>query len=495
METDDYDDVRWDDYSENNNKNIYSSEIYDSTNDEPEFSQDLYSMPSTSAQKTLGLDVDHQDQYHSSSSSPFISPVSITDNNTTPTNSADIPKLMTITVQDPQKYEANYIVYLVTTITKVETFKSSQPKPVRRRFQDFVWLYNSLCLELPACTIPYLPKKHRLKYVKGDRFDKDFIERRRLGLQWFLNRIARHPLLQASQYTRVFLESGDFKNDKQMQSKCIPSSCGSVFATSILKSFTKVKKPDDRFVMMKESVNKLQDNLNIVERLSTRIRKRQQGLEQDYLEFSYSIRGLSVLEPMVEHKLRQFAEATETYARYFGDLTKNEGITYLNNIRELLTYCQAMKEQLQQCDQKQLDFEALSTYLQQLGLERERLLHPGQQMGGTPSVSDFMADKMSEMKGNKLPQTRKERLTRLQFKLEQLEQDVSLANDANNTYSNQMIKEYHTFQQTRVVELKQGLAAYADCRVDFFRKSIDLWTNVLPILTSMNIDEENGGLD
>lgn len=29
-------------------------------------------------------------------------------------------------------------------------------------------------------------------------------------LQWFMDRIARHPYLQASQYTRLFLESTDF---------------------------------------------------------------------------------------------------------------------------------------------------------------------------------------------------------------------------------------------------------------------------------------------
>ena len=30
------------------------------------------------------------------------------------------------------------------------------------------------------------------------------------SLQWFLNRIARHPEIQQSQSVRVFLESGDF---------------------------------------------------------------------------------------------------------------------------------------------------------------------------------------------------------------------------------------------------------------------------------------------
>ncbi|SAM03824.1 hypothetical protein [Absidia glauca] len=483
MDNDDYDDVRWDD------------------------------CPTTTSHHYSTVDPMCDDPVERDES-PEASTSTTTATTFPPTNddTNDIPKPMTIWVEDPQKYDTNFIAYLVTTRTSVETFGSSQPKPVRRRFQDFTWLYHSLCLEFPACIIPRLPEKHRLKYIKGDRFDKDFIERRRLGLQWFLNRIARHPLLQQSQSTRIFLESGDFKNDSQMQSKRIPSpgSVFSVFGDTFLKS-AKVKKPDDRFVSMKESVEKLQDNLDVVERLYSRIGKRQQGkigLEQDYLDFSNSIRGLSVLEPKVERKLRQFAETMETYAGCIADLTKNEDITYLNKIHELISYCQATKvidtfkepmtDQLQERDQKQVDFEELSTYLQRLGLERERLLHPGQHSGhGGPSLTDFMADKMGEFKGNNLTQTRRERLTRLHFKLEELEQDVSLANDANHTFSSQMIKEYSTFQQTRMVELKQGLAAYADCRVDFYQKGMDLWTSVLPVLSSMNIEQvdDYNGLD
>jgi sorting nexin-4 len=44
----------------------------------------------------------------------------------------------------------------------VENFNSSKPRPVRRRYQDFVWLHTTLSLEYPACIVPPLPEKHRL---------------------------------------------------------------------------------------------------------------------------------------------------------------------------------------------------------------------------------------------------------------------------------------------------------------------------------------------
>jgi sorting nexin-4 len=35
-----------------------------------------------------------------------------------------------------------------------------------------------------------------------------------------------------------------------------------------------------------------------------------------------------------------------------------------------------------------------------------------------------------------------------------------------------MIREFDIFQRARETELKQGLAAYADCHIDFYKKVI-----------------------
>lgn len=67
----------------------------------------------------------------------------------------------------------------------METFSSKNPRPLRRRYQDFVWLHTTLSLEYPACIVPPLPEKHRLEYIKGDRFSSEFITRRQLRFVWF----------------------------------------------------------------------------------------------------------------------------------------------------------------------------------------------------------------------------------------------------------------------------------------------------------------------
>ncbi|KAI7892498.1 uncharacterized protein EV154DRAFT_537471 [Mucor mucedo] len=410
--------------------------------------------PTWTTSDNFGSSFYDQNLASSSTFDPFYGDVSNSKQQQEPLQDEFKAEPMTVKVDDAQKSpDGAFITFRVFTMTNLEIY-SQDKRPVRRRFRDFLWLHNALTIEFPACVIPPLPEKHRMKYVKGDRFNPMFIEQRRLGLQWFMDRIARHPLLQSSTYTRIFLESTDF-------------------------TYAKVKKPDEKFVEMKESIDKFGDNLNIVEKLYSRIGKRQQELETNYGHFAGSIRGLSALESNVDQPLRQFAEATESYVDALKEMRKQEDLLFLNDVHELLNYCNAAKDKLAERDQKQVDFEDMSTSLQAIMLEKERILHPNKGSANM-NISEFMTDKMNDHN-----RARNERLFRLDTKIKELEENVAKANDDNNSYSSQMIKEYDIFQRAREIELKQGLTAYADCHIDFYKKSISIWENILPVLDQL----------
>ncbi|CAO3636691.1 unnamed protein product [Cunninghamella echinulata] len=385
-----------------------------------------------------------------------------------------------------------YVSYLVSTTTSVETFSSTNPRPVRRRFQDFVWLYSSLSLEYVASIVPPLPEKHRLEYIKGDRFSSDFIERRRLCLQWFLDRIAKHPVLQQSQCTRLFLESTDFKNDKRIYSRQMQSSSTVLdsLSDSLVNAFTKVKKPDEKFVMMRDNIEKLEDNLNTVERLYTRISKRQYDLQQDYTSFGQSIQGLSSLESAIHQPLHQFAEATKTYSKAMKTRSDKEEILYLNRVHEILSYCRSAKAVLRERDQKQVDFEQLSGYLQQAINDKERIKHPGRSLhdNGSINISELLLDKIKEVRGVDMELDRREKLIRLELKIKELQEEVAKASDMSQAFSEQVVNEYAYFQDVKASEIKSGLTAYADSHIEFYQKGISIWENILPILENIDVD-------
>ncbi|OBZ83339.1 Sorting nexin-4 [Choanephora cucurbitarum] len=400
---------------------------------------------------------------------------------------------MTISVSDPQKHhdpQGAFITYLITTHTEIKTFASQSPRPVRRRYQDFLWLHTALTLEYPACIVPPLPEKHRLEYIKGDRFSSEFIQRRMISLQWFLDRIARHPLLQKSQSTRIFLSSSDFRNDKRAQMMHIPASSSLLDSISdtLVNAFAKLRKPDERFESMKENIHRLEENLNTVERLYMRINKRQQDLQNDYQSFANCIQGLSSLESNITNSLCRFADVSRAYAKAMKEMAEKEELQFLNEIHELLAYCHAAKEVLKARDQKQLDFEALSIYLQQTEILLERTQYPGRKFNdrgvgiGGIYISDYVTDKLNEVRGVNIQKARQEKLKRLEQRIKELQNAVTKANDESIGFSNQVSKEYDIFQKTKMMELKQGLIAYADCHVNFYKKGTTLWEDILPVL-------------
>ncbi|KAI9020684.1 hypothetical protein CLU79DRAFT_836052 [Phycomyces nitens] len=378
-----------------------------------------------------------------------------------------------------------YVAYLVSCMTSLRTFSSHQSRPVWRRFQDFVWLHNALTLEFPACIIPPLPDRR-------DRFSKEFIERRKWSLQWFLDRIAKHPQLQLSQSVRIFLESNDFQNDKRMQSRRV-SPAASVLESiggSLFNAFTKVKKPDERFVEMKENFDKIHDNLDTVERLYSRISKRQQDLQQDYAGFAESMQGFSVMESEIAVPLQKFSETTREYSLLMKAMTTQEDVLFLNEIHELLAYCHSAKAALRARDQKQVEFEALSGYLQQAVQDRERTLYPTRYSSGSSlNITDFFTEKLNEVRGIDVQRARRDKLDRLDHRIKELEGEVARTNDISNNFSSQVLKESEIFEKAKNKELKQGLTAYADSHIDFFKNGVLTWEKILPVLESIDVGD------
>src|SRR5450432_397025 len=153
---------------------------------------------------------------------------------------------------------------------------------VRRRFTDFVFLYNQLCLEYPACAVPPLPDKHKMEYVTGDRFGTDFTQRRANSLHRFLSRLTLHPILRRSALLIIFLESQDW--NATMRSRPMRSSSASdpgptgVFdniTETFINAFTKVHKPDKRFIEVREKSDKLDEDLGHVEKIVARVSRRE----------------------------------------------------------------------------------------------------------------------------------------------------------------------------------------------------------------------------
>ncbi|PRT55739.1 Sorting nexin-3 [Wickerhamiella sorbophila] len=100
-----------------------------------------------------------------------------------------------IEVVNPQTHgtaRSMYTDYEVICRTNIPTFRH-QTSSVRRRYSDFEAFKELLEMEQVKALLPPLPGK-----VFSNRFSDEVIEKRRVGLERFLQAVAGHPLVQTS---------------------------------------------------------------------------------------------------------------------------------------------------------------------------------------------------------------------------------------------------------------------------------------------------------
>ncbi|KAH4259517.1 hypothetical protein HBI04_043830 [Parastagonospora nodorum] len=393
-------------------------------------------------------------------------------------------KLETI-VDSPQKENAGtqtqYVSYQITTKSDFQSFQKSEFS-VRRRFTDFVFLWKQLSKEYPQCAVPPLPDKHKMEYVRGDRFGPDFTQRRAHSLHRFLKRMALHPVLRRAMLFITFLETPDW--NQHMRGRTSRAASGSdtgggimdSVADTFVNTFTKVHKPDKRFTEVSDRANKLVEDLNNIEKGTVKVARRQGDLGTDYADLATQCQKLTSLEPAVEGTLTSFAASVTTTSQGFKVLRDHTDQNYLTSLRDMDAYIQAVKTLLRTREAKQLDFESLSEYLAKSAAERDQM---ASQHGAGLGASGFLRSKVEDFRGIDHEQARRQRVRKLEVEIERLTSEVENAKKATEAFDEHTVKEVSDFERIKAVEFKDTLGDFADAHVDFFQGTIETWEKFL----------------
>lgn len=194
-----------------------------------------------------------------------------------------------ISVCDPKKIKTNldsFVTYLVRTQTYNDGVQISESN-VRRRYNDFVWLKNFLDLKYPFNIISPIPMKHTLsKKLQVIADDGEFIRRRMIGLQNFLQRILDNPVISIDSSVQLFITA----DDEQLhlaQQQPLPSSSFTLQMTgSNVNSFRtpiigRGKPIPTEFSRTENQIQILQDNLKKLERITRKIEGDEAAIQID----------------------------------------------------------------------------------------------------------------------------------------------------------------------------------------------------------------------
>ncbi|KAF8469553.1 hypothetical protein BDZ91DRAFT_694336 [Kalaharituber pfeilii] len=375
-----------------------------------------------------------------------------------------------------------FVSYLVTTETDFPTFNKPRVGR-RRRFTDFLFLWKELCKDFPACAVPPLPDKHKMEYVRGDRFGVEFTQRRARSLHRFLKRLTLHPELRKTALLVAFLESPEWNSHMRLRpTKVANNGEGGVFeglTDTFLNAFSKVHKPDRRFIEVRERADKLDEDLGHVEKIIARVVRREADLESDYADLAAQFKKLEVIEPHVADAIHSFAVGVEDTSAGFRKLKEHTDQDYLGSLRDMEAYIIALKQLLRAREQKQLDFEGLTDYLNKAVYEKEQLANPHATTFSGGGASAFLQRKIEDVRGVDHEQAKKEKIRKLELKIEELSKGADEAKKETEAFDDEVVREVADFERIKTIEFRDTLGDLAQANMDFYSNMVKTWEGML----------------
>ncbi|CAK5280294.1 unnamed protein product [Mycena citricolor] len=400
-------------------------------------------------------------------------------------------------VSDPVKELAEtkdaYVSYLVSAKTNLRIFSSKTPS-ARRRFQDFVFLRENLARDFPACVVPPLPDKHRLEYITGDRFSPEFMERRRLDLHRFLQRLSSHPTLQRSTLVRAFFESTEWHVQMHQHAAHPPHAeptPGIIdnISDTLLNAFSRMRKPDERFLSMREGVDQFEEGLVVAERIWNRVRNRTSDLTADYHDLAVAVQGLGFLESGITDPLNNFSNTLLEFSALLRHTSQTSLDPFLIHLHSLLAYSHANRAVMRLRDQKQLDFEELSDYLAGVTADRDRLSAVISGHAGSTGLGlgSYIKDRVEALRGADDDRSRVEKMRKLDIKIKELQDAVTTAHETSDAFSDETLREQNVFQYAKEAEMKEMLGGLADGQIEFYKSAMEEWERIIPLIQRIRV--------
>ncbi|KAK3948237.1 Vps5 C terminal like-domain-containing protein [Pseudoneurospora amorphoporcata] len=368
-----------------------------------------------------------------------------------------------ISVGDPHKVgdlTSSHIVYSVRTKTTSKAYK--QPEfEVKRRYRDFLWLYNTLHANNPGVVVPPPPEKQAV-----GRFESNFVEARRAALEKMLNKTAAHPTLQHDADLKLFLESEAFNIDvkhKERKEPNLGESKGvlSTFGISV-GSGNKFVEQDDWFHDRRVYLDALENQLKGLLKAMDSMVAQRKAMAEAAGEFSSSLHALSTVElsPTLSGPLDALSELQLTIRDVYDRQAQQDVLTFGIIIEEYIRLIGSVKQAFSQRQKAFYSWHSAESELQKRKTSQDKLLRQGKSQ----------QDRLNQVNAEVADAERKVHQARLLF------EDMGRL----------MRAELDRFEREKVEDFKSGVETFLESAVEAQKELIEKWETFL-----MQLDAED----
>ncbi|CAK7900615.1 sorting nexin-4 [[Candida] anglica] len=457
---------------------------------------------------------------------------------------------MVSTVTEPMRdidsQSKPYISYLLTTVTNntsiaklsrqvIEPEKNIVVK-IRRRYGDFKFLYDCLCNDYPQLLVPPLPSKSNFKYLTGDTFSTEFVNKRLNSLNRFIKYLCQHNSFARSKIFHLFLSDstdwstfqknlkisknslggGSVSNDSEIDSSFTSNVVNKVvnedLLTETIMNFltpSKHKRESNKEIIeISDKLKKLYENLIKLDRIFSKLNKKNYDLSFDYEQFSNQITKLSNVnnttesngnttgshDAQVTNNFKTFADSLSYFSENWSNLHKYIDESFLVSLKDCAKYIISLTNLIHLQHNKKIDLQVLQDYLNKARGELAGLTghtHNGQTSAPNPVISgthtgglvnnttQLIKDTLSTSSTNHIGSSHTDnKKLKLQARIEQLEAEIKLQTQLVHDLTNRIInEEYPNWDRFNKIELKTTMLGLCDQQINFYSGLVSKWSD------------------
>uniref|UniRef100_A0A8C3AY60 Sorting nexin 4 n=1 Tax=Cyclopterus lumpus TaxID=8103 RepID=A0A8C3AY60_CYCLU len=368
--------------------------------------------------------------------------------------------------------QETYTVYLIETRsaeTVPEGGTPTTPDTLWRRYSEFELLRTYLLVTYPYIIIPPLPEK-RAEFVwhkmSADNLDPDFVERRRVGLENFLLRVASHPVLSNDKIFFLFLtEVNPFilhNVDSRLKS---------------LSAMFRVKNPDKRFTALKHYSDELNSVISQLLRVRAKVADRLYGVYKVHGNYGRVFSEWSAIEKEMGDGLQSAGHHMDTFAASIDDILEEEE-HYADQLKEYLFYAEAVRSVCRKHELIQYELEMVAQDLVSKKQQKEEL--------ATGTVRVFSLKGMtSKLFGQESQEQRESRLAALEQSTREGEETLKERNTECQEFVRTAWEDIGRFKEQKDRDLREALISYAIMQISMCKKGIQVWSNAKECFNKM----------
>lgn len=431
-------------------------------------------------------------------------------------------------IRDVDQSGKAFISYLITTdsdnpsLIKLTTKKqdSTINISVRRRYGDFRNLYHCLNNDFPFLLIPPLPSKLNLKYLTGDTFSQEFVHKRLNSLNRFIKFIDTHKILsQLSVYHLFLSDSNDWlsfsknlkvshiepEKEKSFASNMVNRVVNEELVTERLMNFmtpSKHKKENNKEILeISDKLKKMYENLIKLDKIFSKLSKRNDDLGVDYSLFLQQFEKLSVINETsnsdlvpINDNFKFFSDCLKQYLENWSKSYAFINESFLTSLKDCSKYIVNLTNLIEFQHSKKIGLQDLQGYLDKARSDlralpptsnnsRSHQLPPSpikNRSGGivsntTQLIRDTLSTSASGNIGSSNTETKRAKLEREIAELEhEVETESNIVQELISKITNEEYPNWDKFNKT---ELKSSMLELCDNQIDFYKNLVDSWND------------------